>query len=1559
MDFGLAVDTKIQPEENPNGFKPSAATTRLATQKQPAESFPRPQQLYDREYFEKHCGPIPYTRDEPRWLEFFGGVAEELIRSLKPSTVLDVGCAIGFLVEAFWQRGVRAYGIDISEYAIGQIPQDIRPFCRVLSATEPLPDNFPSSYDLITCIEVLEHITEDDARVAIRNMASRAQSILFSSTPQDLTEPTHINVRPVIYWLQLFAEAGFYPDLRFDASFVCPQAILLRKETPRLEQDTLPFVSEAILKRFKIKAQQEQIAGLTRSNQELRQRLDNDAEKSLRQIEGLRREIGLLKDGEERERTERQSLQGQIELLEPEAARLRAAVRQQQQIIERKEAQIERTSEERDKLAQSITRLQENLSQKEAELLERDSWQAELSHERDEFQIALSIKEVEVADRERRIDTLEVAQSGLFWELLVGYRRTKDRCLPYGTRRRALYDAGLRSIKALPFVDQSQGEIKPRSELFRQHSPFPKAQTGASSINKFCLIVSGCAGDSFRYRCEHQAEQLRLFGFSVDVGYFEQLDYDAVLKRYRCFWFHRVPHTKWVEKFIQDAKQAGRLVIFDTDDLVFDEENISYIRALQWMPADEIGLYYDGVRRYHRTLSLFDYATVTTEPLRRSVLKVFPDIRCFVNPNVLNDAQLAQAEEAFKIERTPEEGIVRIAYFSGTRTHNVDFKECSKTLERILDSYSNVHLMTVGHLDMGDEFNRFGARVKRYPLVRWEGLPKLFRKVDINLAPLELNNPFTEAKSALKYFEAAALGVPTVASDIAPYQKSIRHGENGYLCQTSEDWHRCLTHLIEEPGLRREMGSRARKDVLEKCTTRIGAANLVNILREIAQTSPWNLKHRLSVAFILRAPIAQVGGGYKNIFRLAHYLGRQGHDVHLYIEPNDHLQGKSDAEIETFCQRHFGQSPAKIHVGHDSVGDCDIAIATNWPTAFVVDKLTNAICKLYLIQDFEPDFYAYQTPLYRQAEKTYDLPLRKVTLGRYLARRCEDKDQLTIASIDFAVDPEVFNTHQRSYSQGPIRLLFFARPSLKRRGFDVGIEALRMVYEQCPDIETYLYGMEKKELLPFPYTHLGILDAERVGDAMQSSDIHLSLSLTNISYAPFEAMACGCAVVEAKVPSVEGMVEDEEQCLLAEPEPDKVAQALLRLVRDKDLRERIAKAGLDFVRNKTWDHSCKQFEDILFDSLLIRSDLNEFHTSGCKEFNDTSDITKQRFSLPSGTLKGVFYRCCNFCGGKQFRVFKGIDIPFPERIYGDRELTFPDVGRCLKLQYLECLGCGLVGINSLTRFSDINRNSFDGERNIVAWADLDYSWYETDKLKQIRVVYEQYELESFRQYNRILDVSCGPGVSLKWLRDEKGWEVFGIDPDRYAAKVAWERYRLRIANGLIHDLETPEEYFDLIIMDNSLEHTFDPLGTLLQASRLLRKGGGLFIATPNCHGLSTQFLNGNVHWGHWFLYSPKTLCKILWRVGYNVSILYAIQNPINPALIEKGINLDPYREGLAVALAGNEAVTAQIGKVPIYSDYFNLMALKPFDYNLSPKSHAELSGIAQASVEQLAEVSII
>ncbi|MFN2461577.1 MAG: class I SAM-dependent methyltransferase [Candidatus Velthaea sp.] len=201
---------------------------------------------YDAAYYASGCGSLPYERNA-HWLEFFGDLADNVIRSLNPRTVLDAGCAHGFLVESFWDRSVHAKGIDISSFAISQVRPDVAPYCRCCSLAEPIAERF----DLVTCIEVLEHIAPDEAEPVIDNLAACTDTLLFSSTPSDFAEPTHVNVRPPAAWMQSFARAGLYPDITFDASFLTPHAILFRRREPLPEA---VMVAYAQLLRYRIRA---------------------------------------------------------------------------------------------------------------------------------------------------------------------------------------------------------------------------------------------------------------------------------------------------------------------------------------------------------------------------------------------------------------------------------------------------------------------------------------------------------------------------------------------------------------------------------------------------------------------------------------------------------------------------------------------------------------------------------------------------------------------------------------------------------------------------------------------------------------------------------------------------------------------------------------------------------------------------------------------------------------------------------------------------------------------------------------------------------------------------------------------------------------------------------------------------------------------------------------------------------------------------------------------------------------------------------------------------------
>ena len=116
-----------------------------------------------------------------------------------------------------------------------------------------------------------------------------------------------------------------------------------------------------------------------------------------------------------------------------------------------------------------------------------------------------------------------------------------------------------------------------------------------------------------------------------------------------------------------------------------------------------------------------------------------------------------------------------------------------------------------------DEFpllQQSAEQIEWRDLVPLTELPDELARFDINIAPLERGNPFCEAKSELKYFEAALAGACTVASPTGPMSEAIRNGETGILADTPEDWCEAISALIADAKLRRRLAHAAYLDVL-------------------------------------------------------------------------------------------------------------------------------------------------------------------------------------------------------------------------------------------------------------------------------------------------------------------------------------------------------------------------------------------------------------------------------------------------------------------------------------------------------------------------------------------------------------------------------------------------------------------------------------------------------------------------------------------------------------------------------------------------------------------------
>ena len=166
--------------------------------------------------------------------------------------------------------------------------------------------------------------------------------------------------------------------------------------------------------------------------------------------------------------------------------------------------------------------------------------------------------------------------------------------------------------------------------------------------------------------------------------------------------------------------------------------------------------------------------------------------------------------------RADVQSVVRVGYAAGTFTHQRDLAVAAPALAQVLRDHENVRFVTTEAVDLGEfpELTSRAAQVELRQLVPFNLLPHEYARFHVSIAPLEVGNPFCEAKSEVKYVEAALVGVGTVASPTEPFRTAIRHGETGFLATGDDSWYEALSRLVVDERLRNKLGVNARRDVL-------------------------------------------------------------------------------------------------------------------------------------------------------------------------------------------------------------------------------------------------------------------------------------------------------------------------------------------------------------------------------------------------------------------------------------------------------------------------------------------------------------------------------------------------------------------------------------------------------------------------------------------------------------------------------------------------------------------------------------------------------------------------
>lgn len=131
-----------------------------------------------------------------------------LLEDLEFESVIDVGCANGFLLEAFDAAGKELAGIEASAEVVGVLPRSIADRVAVGDFSEAT-----GSWDLVCCVEVAEHIPPDRSGDLVATLSGLARRwIYFTAAPPGQGGRGHINCRPHEEWLAWFAEAGWHQD---------------------------------------------------------------------------------------------------------------------------------------------------------------------------------------------------------------------------------------------------------------------------------------------------------------------------------------------------------------------------------------------------------------------------------------------------------------------------------------------------------------------------------------------------------------------------------------------------------------------------------------------------------------------------------------------------------------------------------------------------------------------------------------------------------------------------------------------------------------------------------------------------------------------------------------------------------------------------------------------------------------------------------------------------------------------------------------------------------------------------------------------------------------------------------------------------------------------------------------------------------------------------------------------------------------------------------------------------------------------------------------------------
>ncbi len=401
------------------------------------------------------------------------------------------------------------------------------------------------------------------------------------------------------------------------------------------------------------------------------------------------------------------------------------------------------------------------------------------------------------------------------------------------------------------------------TQALRSLTPPHQPLARSAPIKRVAILANPDLYQCKLYRADQKRDQLRHAGLEA-VIYCQDRDLERLrdrLAQYDAIIFMRSPAFPDIVTLICEAAAQGLATFYDIDDLIFDPAQFPpplETYAGQITPSDHAAMAC-GVPLFRYAMQLCDYGLASTPALQAEMAKQVRSGRAYLHRNGLGNVH--ERVIASAPSRDHDSGKIVLLYGSGTKAHKAEFHAVLEpALAEILQRYpGKVAIRLVGSFpDLRHLLADHPDVQVIDPIWDFEGYCSVLADADINLSVLT-PTPITHAKSEIKWLEAAMLGIPSVVSPTATHRAVIEDGETGFFANDRAGFVGALSRLIDDPNLRKRIGTAARAKVLAGYGREALGQNLLQIFDAIRPVTKVANKRRLLIVNVFYPP-QDIGG---------------------------------------------------------------------------------------------------------------------------------------------------------------------------------------------------------------------------------------------------------------------------------------------------------------------------------------------------------------------------------------------------------------------------------------------------------------------------------------------------------------------------------------------------------------------------------------------------------------------------------------------------------------------------------------------------------------------------